>query len=273
VALALSLCGPAAAHPQIEAQIAAVSRQISEEPADAQLYLRRGELRRLLADWQSAESDFAKAQILNPELAEVDLARGRMLADCGRTTDALAALTRFVARDPLSGEGFAERARIELALGRRFAAADDLTSAIHLSRHPAPALFLDRARALAAEGDARLADAARGLDEGLARLGPLPSLEIAAAELDERRGDIDSAEARLRRVLAVSPRKDSHLLRVAALRERAGRHGAAFDAYTSAAAAIGALPEHLSATTQTLEMRERVRGGLERTAPARESAR
>ena len=55
---------PAAAHLDLEIQIANVSEAIAREPENATLYLKRGELYRAHEEWSASESDFLTARKL-----------------------------------------------------------------------------------------------------------------------------------------------------------------------------------------------------------------
>src|ERR1044072_144612 len=98
LACAAMLCVPCLAfgHADIETQIAAVTERIEKEPLNAELYLKRGELQRMHANWQEAEADYSRAAKLNPKLATVELARGNMLLDSGRAELAKEAFDRFL---------------------------------------------------------------------------------------------------------------------------------------------------------------------------------
>ena len=93
-----------------------------------------------------------------------------------------------------------ERGRACLALGRIDRAARDFGRAIAGMPQPRPEHVIARRDALLALG--RLSDAVAALDEGMARLGPIPSLELPAVELDLDLGRYDRALRRLDTLLA-----------------------------------------------------------------------
>ena len=191
---------PAAAHAPIEEQIGALSRQIAAHPGDASLYLRRGELHRLLRETSAARTDYEKARRIDPALAVVDLGLGRLFLETGRPADAVAVLDRFLEARPGDPAGLAARGRARARLGRSLDAADDFTRAIAVTgpqRPPSPDLYIDRARALAAMGEMHLEEALQGLEAGNQRLGRPAALEIAAAAIERRLGRRQAADARL----------------------------------------------------------------------------
>ena len=198
VSVCLGLHSPAVGHVAIEVQIAELTRRIERAPADATLLLKRGELHRAHQDWAAAEADFGRARALDPSLTAVDLALGALWLDSGQPGKARVALERFLAKHPDHRLARVSRGRALASLGLGVEAAAEFTRVIELARppdHPDPDHYLERARALAAVsgpsrggagtdgGDPYLDAALRGLDEGLARLGPVAALQLYALEL------------------------------------------------------------------------------------------
>jgi tetratricopeptide (TPR) repeat protein len=204
------------AHVDPEVQIAALTQQMRQEPRDARLYLKRAGLQRSLGRWDLALADLDRCEALAPRLAAVDLVRGRTLLEARRPREARAALDRFLGRQPGHAEALILRARALVELGHRESAVADYEQA--LARHPAPRPehYLERARLQAP------AAALRGLDRGIARLGPVVTLELAAIELDLQLRNYDSALARLDRIAAQAARKDPWLARRAEIERLRG---------------------------------------------------
>jgi predicted Zn-dependent protease len=251
--------------------MADLSARIAARPQDASLYLRRGELHRAHADWDAAARDYHRAREIDPGLDAVDLCMGRMLVEAGRPARGLASLDRFLARHPDHPGALAERGRALAHLGRGLEAARSFTLAI--ARHrpadaPAPDLFLERARALAGSRPPRLDEAIRGLDEGMATLGPLVSLGFYAIDLETRLARYDAALTRLDRLAARSPRKESYLVRRGDLLEAAARPEDARQAYSQALAAIQILPAERRSARAVLDLEIRARSGLARGSPS-----
>jgi tetratricopeptide (TPR) repeat protein len=262
--LALMVCvfgaaSPAWAHDGLHEQIAALTARIRKSPRNAELYLERGELYRLHGERAAALADYAAAARLNPDLAAVDFARGMLFYEAGRLKAAKAALTRFLLRQPGHADALVTRARVLVKLGRRLDAAADFTRAIEGLDKPKPEYYLERAHALAAEGGARVEEAVAGLDEGVAKLGPVATLHLLAVELDLERGRYDAALARLEIVAAQSARKEAWLTRRGEILERAGRIHEALDAYAAALAAIEELPAQRRKDRATAELESRLR--------------
>lgn len=257
----------AGAHGPIHEQIAALTDRITEDPQNAALYLKRGELHSHHLDWPAALADYERAAQLDPTLAAVDFARGRTLLQAGRPTEARSALDRFLAKHPDHAEGLATRARVLVSLGHGLAAGADYTRAIAAAERldrPNPEYYLERARALAAEGGDHADEALRGLDEGVRRLGPLMVLQLYAIDLELAGKRYDAALARLDTLAAQSPRKEPWLARRGEILEQAGRAAQARLAYEQALAAIESLPARHRQTEATARLEARIRAALAR---------
>ncbi len=263
------LAGEAAAHGMLDEQLAELSRAIAQRPGDATLHLKRAELHRKHRDWPAALADFNAAQRLDPGAAEVELARARLAMDRGFWGDARALLGRFLAARPDSEVGHALRAQVHERIGSHAAAAAaaaDYAGAIRHSAEPRVEYFLGQARAWAAAGNHEAGLAA--VDAGLARLGPLPVLEQwAIAALVQARG-WDEALARLERLIASAPRKETALTQRADILALAGRAADSRAAFEAARAHWDQLPERIRATQAMLDLRQRIDAGLSQTHAA-----
>ena len=249
---------PASAHEGLPEQIAAITAKIKRDPKNASLYLQRGELYRLHGKWNRADADYQHALRLQPALSIVNLARGNMLLESRRYRQAKVALDRFLSQQPEHVEAYISRARVLAKLGARQDAARDYTKALDLTSNPEPELYIERAKVLAAD-ERYLQDALRGLDDGIVRFGPLVTLQLAAIDLEMRRGDYDAALKRLDLITAQSERKETWLVRRGEILNAAGRNEEARAAFNAALVAIESLPPHRrqSRTITTLQLRAR----------------
>jgi predicted Zn-dependent protease len=246
------------AHEGLHEQIAAITAKIKRDPKNASLYLQRGELYRLHHDWSRAAADYDRAERLQPALKIVDLARGKMLFESGRIQRAKFTLDRFLSQQPRHYEGLMTRARVLAKLGERSAAAKDFTQALSVSSVPEPELYLERARVLAGD-EQRVTEALRGLDEGINKLGPVVTLQLAAIDLELQRNNYDAALTRLDQIAAQSERKEAWLVRRGEILKLAGRDDQARAAFNAALVAIAALPasHRQSRSVTALELRAR----------------
>src|SRR4249920_3411241 len=108
---------PLRAHDSLNGEIATLSRQIVANPQDAGLYLRRGELYRLAAEWAAAASDYDQAERLDPPGTEVHLCRAALALDAGNPVVAVQHVDRFLAVHPADAEALLLRSRARYAAG------------------------------------------------------------------------------------------------------------------------------------------------------------
>ncbi len=269
---------PALAHDDPESELATLTSRIELEPGSARLHLERAELNRSRRDWAAALADLQAASNLDPSMAAVDLALARLMFDSGNLPAAREAADRFVSRSPANVSGHLVRARILLKSGARLDAAAAYSRAIDLDRGRRggdtsgiqPDDYLDRARALAASG--RIDEAVEGLDQGLELLGGAVTLQLLAIELDEKRGNVDGALARVATLEAGAKRKEAWTARRGDLLAAAGRNEEAGRAYRDALESISGLPPRARDNGATADLEASVRAKLASVAPGPDAA-
>jgi predicted Zn-dependent protease len=240
---------PVAAHPDIDEALARLDGLISADPENAALYLQRGELQVKHNNLIAADADFQTAGKKSADLRGLDRARGELALAKGQDQQARLLLDRALALNPDDAEALVMRSRAHAALGDRASALADLNAALEKIPTPPPDLFLSRA-ALITEP----AEAIRGLDEGIDRIGAAPSLILRALVLEEAAGRIDAALARIDKVIAQSEANETWLKLRGDLLARAGREREARLAYTAARRAIASLPEWLQKSVENQSM-------------------
>jgi tetratricopeptide (TPR) repeat protein len=271
--LFLAIPSPSVAHDDPENELVQLSERIASDPGSAALHLERAELNRARRDWAASLADLHAASRLDPSMAAVDLALARLMLDSGNLPAARDAADRFVDRSPGSVSGHLVRARVLLRSGAKLDAAASFSRAIDLDRSRRggdasgiqPDDYLDRARALDDSG--RTDEAVDGLDEGLVLLGDPVTLQLLAIELDEKRGDIDGALARVARMEASARRKEVWMARRGDLLATAGRTDDAARAYRETIVTISALPARARDNAATAELEASVRGKLSALIP------
>ena len=262
VVILLTLLSPVArAHEGLHEQIVAITAKIKRDPKNASLYLQRGELHRLHRDWRRAAADYDRATHLQPGLIIVDLARGKMFFESRRFQQAKFVLDRFLHQQPNHVEGFITRARVLAQMGARVESARDFTQALTIAPTPEPELYLERAQVLS-EDERYIEDALHGLDEGIARLGPLVTLQLSAIDLESRRKNYDAALGRLDLIAAQSERKEMWLVRRAEILRNAGRIDEARATFKAALSAIESLPPDRRQNRAVTALELRARSGL-----------
>lgn len=251
----LVVSAPLFAHEGLHEQIAELTKRIEADPANAALYLGRGELYRLHEELEPALRDYDRAAALDPRLHSVDLGRGLLWTASGRLPDAIGALRRYVAAEPNDPEGHVALARALVRAGRASESAVEYTAA--LRGVPEPDIAIERAKALLAAG--RAAEALRGLDDMLARLGPVVTLQLSAIDIEVQRGDLDGALRRIDAALAATPRSETWLERRGDILTCAGRPAEAREAYQAALEVLESLPPERRATRAVMERERRLR--------------
>lgn len=236
------------AHPEIEQALVRLNAQVAASPADPEHYLARGELYAKHEAWDLAEANFLRAAELAPDHPGLARARGALALALREPRTARDFLDAALARDPRDAMALVLRARTHVALGARDAAVVDLDAALTVIATPPPELFLERAALLPP------ADALRGLETAITRVGPAISLQLRAATLEESLGRIDAAAARLSAIAAQSERPEMWLKRRGDLLARAHRLADAHAAYAAALAAITTLPDWLRSAPGTAEL-------------------
>jgi tetratricopeptide (TPR) repeat protein len=223
VALAALVIAPSAAraHLGVEELGDRLDAEIIRHPEQADLHLERARV-------------YLLAQRVNDALAELDLAarqgadrdvvgttRGEALLAAGDARAARAELDRVLRRNRDAYGTLFARGRVWLALGNPKHAADDFGRAIAGLKMPRPEHVIARRDALLSLG--RRAAALRALDEGMARIGHVASLELAAIDLELDLGRDERALGRLERLLATTPANPVWVARRADILRRTGR--------------------------------------------------
>ncbi len=252
------------AHGDTHEQIDAVSKEIAAQPNRLELWLKRAELHRVHGEFGLALADCQTAEKLEPNGATVQYFRGKTLFDAGLYPEAVAALDRFLAVERESSKAFLIRARVFAKLRNFERAAADFSDGIRFAAAPEPDYFTERAQAWDAAGKTEAA--LSGLDEGIARFGPVVSLQTPAIDLELKLGRYEAALKRVDSLSAQSSRKESWLLQRAKILERAGRSEEARVAYANAAVAIERLPGRIASTESVQIMQKEITSSLQRMA-------
>lgn len=188
-----------AAHPDLDLQIQELTRQISLTPANADLYLKRGDLYRRHRDWAKSEQDFEKVRNLDPDQPYIDWYEGRMAVAAGRWAEGDKLLSRFLQSNEKHGSAHRTRAWARWQLERPGPAAQDYASAIQYSERPAPDLYRSLVIAQYASGGDLRAQAAESAETGLQKfpgeaslLGLAVDLALADADTGRAEGYMDT---------------------------------------------------------------------------------
>lgn len=270
VLLLVLQCGWAAlvmAHDAPDHQLVETSVKIRKQPKDAGLYLHRGRLNLDLEHLRDAEADFRKALQVDPALASAHYFLAETLLKAKQAQAAEAEARAFIASlNPDESGGLLRGYRLlgkSLALqGRARDAAETFRRAIGYSPRPEPEQYAECARAYSQSGTDGVALALTVLDEGMAKLGPLASLQADAIEMDLQAGRLDEALSRLDRQIAAGQGSEFPLFRKGEILAGAKRTAEAQVAFEQAFAAISARPVLRQSTPALVKLRDDIRQRL-----------
>jgi Calcineurin-like phosphoesterase len=173
---------PAAPHDP-DGRIRAITQLIKQQPTEAILYVRRGELHRQVGHLHSAFRDYEHAAKLKPDLHEVHLARGMAYIDSKKYEDALVEFNAFLKREPEHGYALLMKARTLRTVGRFIESATTFDAAMGLLPRLFPEYFLEQARAHAVLGSKGVERAITSLRRGVATVGPVVALTAYGTRL------------------------------------------------------------------------------------------
>jgi tetratricopeptide (TPR) repeat protein len=249
------------AHPELDVQVNALTAQLEEQPANAELYLTRADIRRQHTEFDLALVDISTAERLKPGWSKVSLVRAKTLFDANRIQEAKKAVEQFLAQEPNHASALVLRGRCNLKLCQHEKASSDYGAAIKGFTGPNPELYVERAQLQASMG--RFEDAIQGLDEGVKRFGQAPTLQLATIELERQRGDFAAALRRTGQLLE-TVRQPGILLLQAHLLEQAGRLSEAQNAFQNILTETDNPLSGIRLTDALRAAREHAREGLTR---------
>lgn len=228
-------------HPALTRQIEEITRQISVNQSNAQLYLKRASLYLEHRDWQKSLADLDTVETLSPESTTYFL-RARIAFARENFGTARQTIDRFLNQNSEHVKGNLLRARILSATGEYDAAAESYSHCISISQRPDPEWYVERARARSFGATEELSAAISELDEGIAKFGPLVTLQIEKIQLTLMMADTAGAINQLDRLIASTPRPEQWLFRKGQLLQTIGKVEAAKSAYQASLQQVAKLP-------------------------------
>ena len=237
--------------------------RIEANPDSVSDLLERAAAHRRLGHHEASLADLDRVAVLSPDNHQVHFLRGLAYLRGGEFDEAEAALRRYLTSVPESASGHVALAETMTAQGRHLAAAHGYTSAIAAQPTPIPDHYLARARAYRAAGEPHLQLAVEALDEGMAVMGPLITLQRLAIEIEHARGNHAGAIARIDGVLAKAPRKETWLVNKGRILASAGQQAEALDTFRLARAALESLPARIRSSPAMVALRQTISEHLE----------
>jgi tetratricopeptide (TPR) repeat protein len=180
--LALFFAVPAIGHPELAEVQGVVDERLAANPDDPALLIHQGRLRAEARDFDGALVSLAHALTHGGDPETVAAGRAQVFLAAGFPHMAKLEYDALLAQHPQAFDVLFERGRAQLALGDVAAADRDFTRAIAHLPAPRPEHIIVHAQAWRQAGKQR--EALRALDEGMTRVGPLPSLQLTAIDLD-----------------------------------------------------------------------------------------
>jgi tetratricopeptide (TPR) repeat protein len=213
---------------------------VSRNPDDPAALLNLAKGHQTAGRWDDALVTFDEAIDHGADRDECDGGRGQVLLAAGMPRLAKRVFDQVLARRPDAYGIFFERGRAWMALGEPAKAADDYDRALAgLPRLTPEQVLIHRDALLAAN---KPAEALRALDQGMARLGPVASLQLAAIDMAAANRDWTGALDRLDQLLRQAPKSEAWIARRGDLLAELGRGVAARAEYDRALQLIAARP-------------------------------
>jgi tetratricopeptide (TPR) repeat protein len=242
VALTLTplLQRPADAHGSHDELVGELLEELQLKPNDPSLLLRLASANCEHGDWETALSYLDMVERLAPGQFRTEVVRGQSLFTAGKYRQAIKSLDGALVKEPHNPRAHLFRARSHAALEQVEPSLTDYRTLSAETTLPEPAIVLETANALARWK--RVPEAIDLLADGLAKIGPEPSLVLRAMELELSLGQYDSALTRVEAMQRSAPRPETWMVQRALLLEQAGRADAARQAWTTLLAHLAKLP-------------------------------
>ena len=243
--------------------MARLDAEVEANPDSLGILLKRAEALRRIGHYDESLADLDRALVLAPGHQLVHYLRGLTHLGQGEFAGAEVSLRRYIDSEPESPSAHVALAETLTQQGRHREAGDEYTLAITTHPAPAPDLYLARAQTYRAAGAEFQGLAIRGLDDAMASLGPLVTLQRLAIEIELDRGNPAGALGRIDEVLADVPRKESWLAYKGRVLASTGREQDAVDAFRLAQATLESLPPRVRSSPAMVSLAESIATQLE----------
>jgi tetratricopeptide (TPR) repeat protein len=258
-ALLLAMPALALAHASVDELRRAADAAVALRPDDPQAHLDRARVLQLAHEWDAALAELGAARMHGADADDVGAARASVLLDAGRPQLALREIDGVLASRPDAYGLVFERGRALLMLGRTELAADEFGRAIAAMPAPRPEHVFVRRDALLLLGQPEAALAA--LDAGMARIGSVASLQLAAIDIEVQLAHFDAALYRIDELIGLNGHNPAWIARRGEILQRAGRNAEARVEYERALALIDS-PRIVQRARAFDELRSRLKTAL-----------
>ena len=228
---------PAMAEDDVLEALETINRRLADTPKDPALLVQRSQLYTLRAQYDLAVADLNQADQLGG-LPTLQYEKAKLFLTAGWNETGLEHANKYVAANPNDYQGYLVRARLLAKLNRYPESADDYFRVMEKNRDTTLEIFIEGAKAVTTEDGAHLSQALKMLEQGISRIGPVVTLQTAALEAELRQNQWDAALARVDKITAAMPRKDSWIAKRGDILVKAGRYDEARKTYQQALDAI-----------------------------------
>ena len=248
------LTGVARGHGDVHESIVRLTQEIEAQPERAALRMERAGLYSQHEEFEKALADLSQVQVLEPGNDFSVALRGEVLRRMGRLAEARAEQEAFLKKHPQHAQVRWDYCRTLADAKDTAAALRELDALIAAAQPPSPEAVALRLALTEADGKE---NALKWLN-GFLEKHPLPVFQEHALRLELALGHTAEAMKRLDAMIAAAPRRETLLLRKAALCQQSGDKAGAAAAALSAQEALARLPAHLRGTPATTALLRQV---------------
>lgn len=181
------------AHPDLMLQIEELTAQLVQQPGNAALLLKRGDLQRRHENWDLARADFRRVREVQPDNGLIDWFEGRLAVETGQPDLAVQYLNRFLKKNPGHSIALQNRAQAYLLLHQPVLAAQDYELVIHGNDKAGPTLYSANALALIEAGSEYFSQALAVVRSGLVKFPSEILLTGISTDVSLARADTQAA--------------------------------------------------------------------------------
>ena len=241
-------------HGDLDDQIKNATENIKQEPTDANLYLKRGQLYAQHEAFNPARLDYLQARFLDQNLFITDLLMAQLYAQHNQLDTALIYANTFLKQHPNHSDAFIARAGIYQQSGFPDSCQQDLERAMENLKDPNPGHFMAIADAVLCSDATNYEAALYWLKKGEESLGFDIVIKTKEIDIYLKARQYEQVIQTIDYIMEQFPRKEKWLFQKAIVYEKIGDTGLAQNYYNDTLNAIQQLPKRLQTTKKILEL-------------------
>lgn len=257
-------------HGDTHEQIKVLDERLKQDPDHVATLLERADLYRRHRNFDEALEDLNRVRLLSPASDTVYYLTGLTRLEQGEFSEAETALQIFIGRSPSSPRGHVALAKVFNQQERYLDAARAYELAIESQSTPTPDHYLARAHAYIEAGKPYLSQALEGLEDGIALMGPLITLQRLAIEVEIDQENYQNAIDRVNRILQDVDRKETWLVKKGKVLNSIGRKEEAKQQFLLAERSIELLPNRTRASPAMRDLLKTINENLNRETPVKD---